>query len=410
MDVIVLRPLCERLREYRPGDTLPVAPERAARLEELGLVSAQRAERPAQVTAPAEKEYAEGWRKLRALIGAKRVPIPTFATRRSRLDELRPGEKFLILLRYAGIGDHINASMMFPALWDQYPEIRVTYAIPIRFHCVFDGTGVQCISHDGPVQPAWFQEYDLIEDINTPCHLWENFFVARGGTTGDGHGLRWRNRLDVMSQWFGLRVTHPRSPIVIREEEKVEARELIAQTGRTGKPLCLLAPISFAQARSYPWFAELAERLTTHGWDLRLLYPSPLPGPVPTLAGLSLRMMGAVCAVADLIVSTDTAAYHWGGILGRPTVAFFNSQLGTNHCRDYPTVHPVQTCATPCIHNVRWHGDHESCPHLSRDVPPNIPGLPLSRCFGRETVDQIMTTVRTVSGHPQIPGKESARR
>jgi hypothetical protein len=348
---------------------------------------------PAQRPATPETE----WTALRRLIGADRLTIPTFRTRRSSLADLKPGERFLILLRYAGIGDHLNASMLFPALQEQYPEIRVSYAIPSRFHPLFEGTGVNVISHDGPVDPAWLNEYDLIEDINTPCHLWERFFVARGGTDGGGHGLRWRNRLDVMAGWFGLRVRHPRSPITIRPDEQTDARHLLAHAGIHGKPLCLLAPFSFAASRSYPWFADLADRLTADGWAVRLLHDRTIPGPVATLSGLSLRMMGAVCSVADLIVSTDTAAYHWGGICGRPTVAFFNSQLGVNHCRDYPTVHPVQTCATPCIHNIRWGGDTESCPRLTQETLPHVPGLGLSRCFPRSTVDQILAAVRTIA-------------
>ena len=396
MDVTVLTPIHEEYRDYRPGEVVCIPEERAHRLAALGLVALSASALPTT-----GEDNGDAWSKLRTLIGAKHPHIPTFRTRRSRLDELRPGEKFLILLRYAGIGDHLNASMLFPALREQYPAIRVAYAIPQRFHPLFEGTGVHLVSHDGPVEPSWSHEYDLVEDINKPCHVWENFFVRYGGTAGEGNGLRWRNRLDIMSGWFGLRVKNPRSPVVIREEEKAEARVLIAKTGNSGNPVCLLAPISFAQSRSYPWFAELAGCLVADGWDVRLLHPVPLPGPAPTLAGLSFRMMGAVCAVADLIVSTDTAAYHWGGICRRPTVAFFNSQLGVNHCRDYPTVHPVQTCATPCIHNVRWGGDNESCPHLTRETLPDTPGYgPLSRCFSRETVGQIMAEVRAFAGQP----------
>lgn len=422
MDVVVLRPLCERLRDYRPGDRLPVSPERAARLEELGFVSVQRAERPTQATAPGEKEYAEGWRKLRALIGAKRTPFPTcadgwrafrerihakcpriqrFPTHRSSLSSLRPGEKLLILLRYSGIGDYIVTSMMFPALREQYPGIHVSYAIPTGFHPLFEGTGVCLVPYDGDFQPVWLREYDLIEDINTAPHIWEHFCVEYGGTSGDWHGIRRMHRLDVMSRWFGLKVRNPHSEITIREEEKQQARRLLSR-GSEGKPVCLLAPISFQQSRSYPWFVELSQRLQSDGWIVRLLHHTAIPGPVPTITGLSIRMMGAVISVADLLVSVDTAAFHWAGICGRPAVAIFNSQLGVVHCRDYPTVHPVQTCATPCIHNVRWGGDNESCSRLTRDTLPRFPAFSgrLSRCFGRKTVEQIMETVRSVTGRP----------
>lgn len=345
----------------------------------------------------ARNGQSDGWRDLREAIAAKPLSIPVFRTRRSRLDQLRPGEKLLLTMRYAGIGDHIVASMMFPALRDQYPEIQVSYAIPSAFHPLFDGTGVRLVAHDGPVQSEWLKQYDLIEDINTPCHQQENFFVRYGGTVGDGNGLRWKHRLDMMSHWFGLHVSHPHSEIRVREEEKAEARRRIAASGTDKRPLCLFSPISGSQSRSYPWFAELAAALDADGWCVRYLHAVQLPGRFPTVAALPLRLMGAACAVADLIVSTDTSTFHWAGILGRPAVAFFNSQNGVNHCRDYPTVHPVQTCATPCIHNVRWGNDHESCPLLTRETLPDTGGIPVSRCFGRATVQQILRTVRLIA-------------
>ena len=98
---------------------------------------------------------------------------------------------------------------------------------------------------------------------------------------------------------------------------------------------------------------ELAARLAEAGFAVGLLHHKTIPSDFPTLAGLSLRMMGAVCAAADLIVAVDTAAFHWGGILGRPTIGIFNVNDGAAYCRYYPTARFVQTCAQPCI-NVRY--------------------------------------------------------
>lgn len=374
---------------------------RPARVMRLGRIG--------HATMPtSDQRHLAGWQTLRALLGATRPSIPTYATRRSRLDTLRHGERFLILLRHAGIGDHLIASMLFPALREQYPEVQVTYAIPSRFHPLFAGTDVQVLAYDGGFDRRWLGAYDLIEDINTPCHAWEFLFVGRGGTDGDGHGLRWRNRLDIFSRWFGLKIQTPRSDIAISEGEKTEARRLLLRTRTNGRPVCLLSPFSLDQAKCYPWFAELATRLEADRWCVRFLHSAPIPGPVPTLAGLPLRLMGAVVAVADLIVSVDSAAFHWGGILRRPTVGIFNSNQGQIYCRDYPTAHPVQTCPTPCIHNVRWGADNETCPRLTAETLPQMPGRgpAMSRCFARASVDQILATVREVMGSAGSPRKE----
>ena len=344
------------------------------------------------------------WADLRRHLApvASRAPgLRIFRTRRSRLDELKPGEKLLILLEHAGIGDHLIASLLFPAIQEQYPHVHVTYACPRRFHDLFAGSGLSLLSHDVPVQPAWLEVYHLIEDINVPCHAWERFFVAHGGTNGTGgNGLKWRNRLDIFSRWFGLRVSTPQTCIRIREEERAEARRILSRTGVGRKPVCLLAPFSASPAKCYPWFSALATGLTAKGWAVRLLHPQRVPAPVPTLAGLSIRQMGAVCSVADLIVSVDSAAFHWGGILRRPTVGIFNSNEGVAYCRYYPTASPVQTCSTPCIHNIRWGTDFTSCPRLTADRLPTVPRIPLSRCFGHESVGRILATVRESAGHP----------
>lgn len=401
MDVTVLRPVCEGGWNYRPGDVLSVPPSRGWRLAELGL---------AQAPPPWAYDYKDEWSALRKLIGARPAGIVQFPTRRSRLDELRAGEQLLILRKYGGLGDILISSMLFPALAEQYPEIRVTYACPRQFHPLFEGSGLalrpyedvfasETHYHRGAVRPALLGEYDLIEDISIPCHVWENFFVAYGGIDNGGHGLRWRNRLDMWSRWFGLRVVSPRTNIAIREEERAEARRLLGQTVGSGKPVCLLSPFAANRTKSYPWFEQLAGRLAADGWAVALLHTARVPVGVPTLAGLSLRMMGAVCAVADLIVSVDTAAFHWGGILWRPTVGIFNINDGAAYSRHYPTARPVQTCATPCL-NVRYgHDGDATCPKHARENLPLIPGLGLamSRCYTRSTLDQIMEAVRATT-------------
>lgn len=345
------------------------------------------------------QEPPDPWQALRTAVGARWMPARrVFPTRRSSLRDLQPGERLLLLLQYAGIGDHLVASMLFPMLRAQYPEIRVSYACQSRVHPLFEGTGVDLVTHDGPCDPAWLEQYDLIEDINIPCHVWERFFVARGGP--EGHGLRWRNRLEMFAGWIGLPVRTPRSDVAITDAEQAEARAILQRSGVTGQPVCLLAPCSLDAAKSYPWYGELAQALQADGWAVRLLHSATLPGPVPTLAGLSLRMMGAVCRVADVIVSVDSGAFHWGGILQRPTVGIFASNNGAAYCRYYPTAVPVQVCASGCIHNIRWGKDLTSCPHIRHEALPPVPEGLRSHCYPRGSVAQILATVRRVAGQP----------
>jgi ADP-heptose:LPS heptosyltransferase len=343
------------------------------------------------------------WLRLRRAIGGRPSGIVQFPTRRSRLDELKPGERLLIIRKYGGLGDILISSMLFPMLADQYPEIRVTYACPRHYNPLFERSGLNLIPyeavwsgtdlhfHRGSVRPEILNRFDLIEDISIPCHVWENFFVAYGGIDGDGHRLRWRNRLEMWARWFGLRIANPRTNIRIREEERAAARQLLAETLRSDRPVCLVSPFAANRTKSYPWFEPLAGRLVAAGFAVALLHHQQVPASLPTLAGLPLRMMGAVCAVAELIVSVDTAAFHWGGILERPTIGVFNINSGAAYCRYYPTARPVQTCATPCI-NVRYGTGNGTCLKHIVSVP-QLTGVGVSHCYGRETVEAIMEAV-----------------
>ena len=341
------------------------------------------------------------WTQLRRLIGARPSGIVQFPTRRARLDELRPGEKLLLIRKYGGLGDILISSMLFPMLADQYPEIRVSYACPLRYHSLFQGSGLRLVPyesiwggagayHCGSVRSEVLERYDLIEDISIPCHVWENFFVAYGGIDG-GNGLKWRNRLDMWARWLGLRVVNPRTNIAIREDERAAARRLIADTVRSDGPVCMLAPWSVNHRKNYGWFEELGSALRRDGWAVAVLHDRRFPIALPMLAGLSSRMMGAVCAVSDLLVSIDTAAFHWGGILGRPTVGIFNVNDGAAYCRYYPTARPAQACARPCI-NVRYGEGEGTCPYQTREAVPSGPGLGIlpSRCYDRSSIDRIL--------------------
>ncbi len=348
----------------------------------------------------------DAWAQLRRRIGARPAGLVQFPTRRSRLDELRPGERLLLIRKYGGLGDILISSMLFPMLADQYPEIRVTYACPRAFHPLFDGSGLRLLAyedvwsrreidrHRGSVRPEILSRFDLIEDISVPCHVWENFFVGHGGID-PGSRLQWRNRLDMWARWFGLQVRNPRTNIRIRDEERTAARRLLVERAGTDGPVCLLAPFSYSRTKNYPWYEALAQRLQAEGWDVLLFHNRAISSDVPTLANLSLRMMGAACAAADLIVAVDTAAFHWGGILGRPTIGIFNVNDGAAYCRYYTSAHFVQTCARPCI-NVRYGPGDGTCPLHVRESLPDVRGrgLLVSRCYPRSTIDAIMEAVR----------------
>ena len=411
MEVTVIRPLCENLRDYKPDDKISLTPSRGWRLAELGLVEAP---------PPVAYTYRDEWAELRKLIGARPSGIVAFATRRSRLDMLKPGEKLLILRKYGGLGDILISSMIFPMLAEQYPHVQVTYACPRQYHTLFEGTGLRLSPyedvfasentyHRGNVRPEFLEQYDLIEDISIPCHVWETIFTRYGGSTEiGGNGFKWRNRLDMWCNWIGVTVRNPRTNVIIREEERAAARKRIINAVGSGKPVCIIAPFSGNSIKCYPWFEQVGNRLQADGWGVALLYsktiprtipiPSPVPRPIPTIAGLSIREMGAVCAVPELLISVDTSAFHWGGALGTPTLGIFNINDGATYAEYYPTAQVAQVCDTPCLMS-KYAPNGRYCSKHTKESLPLLPGLGVatSPCYPSASVGSIMDAVKAFS-------------
>ena len=390
MEVTVIFPLREAGVAYRPGETFETKPSRGWRLAELGLVKAP----PIQ-----SYDYRTEWTELRQIIGARPEGIIQFKTRRSRLDQLRPGETLLLIRKYGGLGDILIQSMMLPDLRNQFPEVAVTYAPPRKYHALFEGSGITLRAyeevfaetrfyHRGGVRADLLDEYDLIEDLSIPCHVWENLFAMYGGVDG-GHGLKWRNRLDMWSRWIGLTPRHPRTCITIRPEEREAARRRLK--ARSTKPPLIFAPFAANVTKSYPWMPEVIAGLS-EDWTVFTMHDRSLPPDLGrTLTGLTIRQMGAACAEAAQIVAVDTSVFHWGGILGRPTLGLFNVNDGAAYARYYPTVRIMQCCDTPCL-NTKY----RTCGKLVSGNLPVIPGLghTLSRCYQPDTVGRILEALR----------------
>jgi len=349
------------------------------------------------------------WAALRGMVGAG-PDHAAFPTRRRRLEELRAGERFLLIRKLGGLGDILVTSMIFPDLRDQYPDIETTYAIPKLYHPLFAGSGVRVIDyadvygrvgpHYGPdsefhrsgIRRESLETYDLIEDISRPCHHWE--VLMRQYQTIDGaRGLTWRNRLDRWTRWFGLTVRNPRTCIRL---DPTEITAMRARFPRSTKPVLLWSPVSAGANRSYPWFSDVTHALSQ---DFSVVYLHHEAIGPSTLTGLSLREMGAACAAADCILSVDTSTFHWGGILHKPTVGLFNLLLGESHAQYYPTARTLQLCPTPCI--GAYYPDRPICgrAHGQRSLQ-GAAGRFFSACYFPGSVVQIADAVRALWREP----------
>lgn len=340
------------------------------------------------------------WSKLRAVVGAGPV-WPVFPTKRRHLDEMESGERLLVIRKHGGLGDMLMTTMLFGDLQEQHPNIEMTYAVPRHYFPLFEGNtmGLKVIAYeelygpkdgqygpDGPQHKAGLQnwiydEFELVEDISFPCRLWEQLMIKHDTIYGE-RGLRWRNRIDRWSRWMGFEVKHPTTIIRLNQEEVQGFRSRFHATSR---PVLVWSPISAKPNRSYPWHKEVKGLLEKEGFKVLYLHHESLG--VDSLHGRSLRDMGAAIQAADFVLSVDTATFHWGGILLRPTLGLFNLLLGESHAKYYPTASTLQLCDTPCIA-----ARYENPVACEKWAEPNPMGL--SRCFQPDSVEQIVRGVK----------------
>lgn len=328
---------------------------------------------------------------------------------------MQPGEKLLVIRKLGGLGDVLMISALFPDLFEQFPEIDVTFAVPSSYLELFEGHGtkLKIISHSqvygpveghvGPESPyhkagiqAWtLDEFDVIEDISFPCYHWEKLMKKYRAIYGET-GLRWRNRMDRWSRWMGFELKNPRTIIRLRGEEIDEARRRMHGQTSNGKPVVVWSPISAKSSRSYPWWREVRSKLEADGYNVWYLHNHEM-GEGKTMANLTLREYGATVAAADIVLTMDTATFHWGGLLGKKTIGLFNLLLGESHAKFYPGVVTMQFCDTPCIaQRYDQTGKHPCEKWFTGDSPPGPKGQALSKCFYPESVEQIVTKVKEV--------------
>jgi ADP-heptose:LPS heptosyltransferase len=390
--------------EYQPGDCLNCDIDSAVLLVGLGLAKPtdKYAVKPEakpgngngngngkKQAAPELKDV----KQLRRDVGVRPYDPNVYFHDRATLYNCKPGDKLLIIRKYGGLGDVLICSYLLPIIHERYPQNPLTFANPRIYRDLFQGVEwLNFLEYDSCFQDYTFirggvianevtEKYDVVEDISTPCHIWETLFK---NWNFDAGGLKWRNRLDMWGNWIGINgIENPVSCVKIRPEEVNEAR--VKHFGATRNVLAL-CPMSAADPKDFTYYWELRQALERQGWNVRYVGHKPWfdalahEQPIQTDSN---RELLALLGAADCVVTVDSACLHGAAIMGVPTVGIFNINDGKTYCKYYPTVTPVQTCQTPCImsktHGCQWE-------HLGRHT-----------CYPPESVDKIAEAVKGIA-------------
>ena len=300
----------------------------------------------------------DDWEYLRNYVGERPGDPGAFIPARNYLPFARAGNKILLIRKVGGLGDVLHVSLMLTEIKRQFPDCPLTFATARQYFRLFEGSGIDLLDQDevfrgatvkgGIITSPVMDRFDIIEDVSTPCFLYESTQTYFGRDR-----LKWRPRLAIWSEWIGLKMNYDylESPVKVTAPELTAARARYwpqppyRQHPQTAVALC---PISSNHARSLSaerW-KPLKAALEAEGMQVAV-FGVPYGDGGSHECGDSRDFVAAILA-ADVTVTVDSAASNICGIWKKPAVALYGITDGATYTGYYPTVAPLQLCDTPC--------------------------------------------------------------
>lgn len=268
------------------------------------------------------------------------------------------GDKLLLIRKYGGLGDIIISSCVIQSIHDNAPHVDLTFATPAGYHMLFlhHLPWLKLLDYDkiyssysnvraGVISNQITAQYDIVEDISTPCHIWEQTFTYFGGYNGP---LKWRSRQEMWTEWIGLYgCASGKSCITLEASEYIMARQKCWKGGTGIRGYAAICPESANDMKSWNGWDKVKKELEKSGFNVSVFH---VRGKVrgDTRAG-SVREFFAAMAAADVVVTVDSAALHAAGVSGTKCYALFGHNDGATYCKHYPSATAIQRCLTPCI-------------------------------------------------------------
>ena len=266
----------------------------------------------------------DDWDHLRQYVGERPGDPGAYIPARNYLPFARAGNRILIIRKVGGLGDVLHVSLMLTEIQRQFPDCPLTFATARQYFRLFEGSGIDVIDQDevfrgatvkgGVITSPVMDKYDIIEDVSTPCFLYESTQTYFGRDK-----LRWRPRLMIWSEWIGLKMAYDflETPVKITAPEQTAARELYwpqPPYRQHRQPAVALCPISSNHARSMApeHWKPLKAALEAEGYQVAV-FGVPFDDGGSHECGDAREFVAAMLA-ADAIVSVDSAASNIAGI------------------------------------------------------------------------------------------------
>lgn len=275
-------------------------------------------------------------------------------------DHLTKDDRIMIVRRTGGFGDNLIISCLLQRIHDMYPENGLSFACCSAYESLYSQTpwlstiAAEFLTTAETILPERFiksplsKGYSVIEDVTVPCHAWERIFLGHNKTDG---GLKWRNRLDMWSNWIGIYgYTEANTCIKISSSVlNLTRHKYFTEPGK----LAIMCPIGSERMKTYTHYLELGRNLQRMGYNVYILAKRGEAGQYfnGTIEAKDFKEYLAIIQLSDLVVTVDTAALHAAGVFKKRAYGLFTFNDGKAYCKYYPTVTPIQLCRHPCLRN-----------------------------------------------------------
>lgn len=248
----------------------------------------------------------------------KPMARPSRAPRLLTLPEFyKKRNQILVVRSVGGLGDIFMHRMMFEDFKRIIGEGELHFACPVVYHqAVIDHPYVDRILDSATVDKL---DYIACYNTTTACGRYE----LKMGTECKLH------RSDIWSQHCGVQLEHHNMHIMLTEQEKQEGRDILETHRTCPGPTVVISPISAMVTKNLlPEHTKVVlEEVRKRSCCPYGLHYFPIPEfsqeHVPTLHSLNIRQWMSVLAVADYVISVDTAAFHCAGGLKRPLLGIY---------------------------------------------------------------------------------------
>lgn len=248
-------------------------------------------------------------------------------------DEIR--KNICILRSYGGLGDIIAMRMIFEDLKLNYPDFKITWAIPHIYlpiasqHPYIDATVCSHVYDK--------KKFIHVYNLSTICtrHEWK---YKKNNT---------KNRSDIWANYFGLELKNHNIFMPKFDEEKDFVFSYLKKLGWDGKKkLVSFAPVSAIPVKNLTSQQCAIVKDMTKDYFLFCIHTVPILEiahlNIPTLCGTTLKQAMAAVDISDYCISTDTGIMHAAAGYQKPTLGIFSFVDGYVYCKYYPTVEIVQ--------------------------------------------------------------------